>query len=148
MTEGLQGIERVLKRVHKLCTDIRHVERPMKAAGTYMIGSVQRNFNAGGRPKKWQKLAPATVAQRRRGSGKGGMKPLIDTARLRNSPAMRLRTDGVEVGTNMVQGKRQHFGYPGGKGRGHSKTPARPYMMFQTEDTEAIGKIFSRHLRG
>jgi phage gpG-like protein len=58
---------------------------------------------------------------------------------------MRLRTDGVEVGTNMVQAKRQHFGYPGGTGRGRSKTPARPYMMFQNEDQDAIGTIFSRH---
>lgn len=148
MAEGLQGIERVLKRVNKLATDIRHVERPMRAAGTYMIGSIVRNFNASGRPKKWEKLAASTVEQRRRGGGKGGMKPLINWGHLRNSSSMRLRTDGVEVGTNMDQAKRQHFGYPKGSGRGHSRTPARPFMMFQEEDTDAIGRIFSRHLRG
>jgi phage gpG-like protein len=146
MSEAIQGLENVLRRVNRLATDVRHVERPMKAAGTYMVGSVTRNFVAGGRPAKWTPLAASTVAQRRRGSGKGGVKPLVDTARLKNSTAMRLRTDGVEVGTNMVQAKRQHFGYPGDTGRGHSKTPARPFMVIQSDDPQAITMIFSRHL--
>lgn len=148
MAGGLQGIDSVLRRVGKLATDIKHVEKPMKAAGTYMIGSIVRNFNASGRPQKWTKLAASTVKARRKGKGKGGIKPLIDKGQLRNSSSMRLRTDGVEVGTNMVQAKRQHFGYPGGTGRGHAKTPARPFMVFQDEDQGAIAQIFSRHLRG
>ena len=141
----LEGIDRVLSRVSRLKRDIKHAERPMRASGVYMMGSVVKNFNAGGRPKKWQKLAASTVAQRRTGKGKGGIKPLVDSGQLRNSSSMRLRSDGVEVGTNMVQAKRQHFGYPGGSGRGHAKTPARPYMMFQDDDKDAIAKIFSRH---
>lgn len=145
---ALQGLERVLSRVNRLQRDIKHVERPMKAAGTYMVGSIQRNFNAGGRPTKWKGLASSTIRQRRKGkSGRGGIKILIDKAQLRNSHSMRMRSDGVEVGTNAIQAKRQHFGYPGGKGRGHSKTPARPFVMFQKEDPDAIATIFSRHLR-
>jgi phage virion morphogenesis protein len=135
-----------MRRVSQLRRDIKHVERPMKAAGTYMIGSIVRNFNAGGRPKKWQKLAASTVRQRRRGKGRGGIKVLVNMGQLRNSHSMRLRGDGVEVGTNMVQAKRQHFGYHGGKGRGRSKTPARPFVMFQEEDPDAIGQIFMRHI--
>ena len=144
----LEGLERVLNRTARLKRDIRQVERPMKAAGVYMIGSVVKNFNAGGRPKKWTRLAASTVLRRRKGKGKGGMKPLVDSGQLRNSSSMRLRMAGVEVGTNMVQAKRQHFGYPGGSGRGRSKTPARPYMMFQDDDSDAIAVIFSRHLQG
>jgi phage gpG-like protein len=146
MSETLQGLESVLKRSYRLATDVRQVERPLKASGTYMIGSVQRNFTAGGRPQKWTPLAASTIKQRRRGSGKGGIKPLVDTARLKNSPAMRVSPGQVEIGTNMVQAKRQHFGYPGGSGRGHSKTPARPFMVIQTEDPQAISTIFARHL--
>lgn len=146
--QGLQGIDKVLRRVGKLTTDVRQVERPMKASGTYMIGSIVKNFNAGGRPQKWKALAPSTVAARRKGKGKGGIKILVDKGQLRNSHSMRLTTQGVEVGTNMVQAKRQHFGYPGGSGRGRAKTPARRFVVFQDEDSDAIGKIFSRHLRG
>lgn len=135
--------------MNRLQRDIKHVERPMKAAGTYMVGSIQRNFNAGGRPTKWKGLAASTIRQRRKGkSGRGGIKILIDKAQLRNSHSMRMRSEGVEVGTNAVQAKRQHFGYPGGSGRGHAKTPARPFVMFQKEDPDAIATIFSRHLRG
>ena len=145
---AIEGLDRLLTRTGRLRRDIKNVERPMKAAGTYMIGSIVKNFNAGGRPKKWEKLADSTIRGRRKGKGRGGIKILVDKGQLRNSSSMRMRTDGVEVGTNMVQAKRQHFGYPEGTGRGHAKTPARPFMMFQDEDSDAIGKIFGRHLRG
>lgn len=144
----LEGLDKVLNRTARLRRDIKHVEKPMKAAATYMIGSVVKNFNAGGRPKKWAKLAESTVRGRRKGKGRGGIKILVDKGQLRNSNSMRLRQDGVEIGTNMVQAKRQHFGYPGHAGPGGAKTPARPFMLFQSEDPDAISQIFGRHLRG
>lgn len=145
MAGGLQGVERVLKRVSVLSRRLTYeIERPLKAAGVYMLGSIERNFQAQGRPTKWTKLADSTLARRR---GKRG-KILIDTAALKNSHSMRVSTKGVEVGTNKVQAKRQHFGYPGGSGRGRSKTPARPFVMFQEEDYDAIGSIFRRHVTG
>jgi phage gpG-like protein len=148
MGQGIEGLERALRRVSRLEQRITRLERPFKAAGTYTVGSVQKNFSAQGRPSKWKALAPSTIRQRRRGKGKGGVKILMDTAALRNSMSMRVRTSEVEVGTNKVQARRQHFGYPGGSGRGHSRTPARPYMMFQDPaDFDAIKYIFSRHIR-
>jgi phage gpG-like protein len=149
MSEAIEGLDRLLRRVSRLETRITgEIEKPFKAAGTYMIGSIQRNFTASGRPAKWQALAASTIAQRRRGKGRGGVKPLIDTGRMKNSESMRVGSKQVEVGTNMVQAKRQHFGYPEGTGRGHSKTPARPFMMIQDpEDYDAIKEIFSRHIR-
>lgn len=147
MSAGIQGLQAVLTRVGRLVTDIRHVEGPMKAAGVYMLGSIEKNFKAGGRPAKWEALAESTIARRKTGKGKGGAKILVDTGALKNSMAMRMTTAGVEVGTNKVQAKRQHFGFPKGSGRGHAKTPARPFVMFQDEDHDAIDAIFSRHLR-
>lgn len=143
----IEGLDRLMNRVSKIRGNVKDVDKPMRAAGVLMVGSIQKNFNAGGRPTKWPKLAASTVRQRRRGSGKGGVKPLMDTGRLRASHSFRMRSNGVEAGTNMVQAKRQHFGYPGGKGRGRSKTPARPFVMFQEEDSDAIGKLFMRHIR-
>jgi phage gpG-like protein len=149
MGQGIEGLDRLMRRVSRLESRISgEIEKPFKASGTYMIGSIQRNFTSSGRPKKWEGLADSTIRQRRRGSGRGGVKPLIDTARLKNSMDKRIRTTELEIGTRMVQAKRQHFGYPKGEGRGHSKTPARPFMMFQDpEDYDAIGRIFSRHVR-
>lgn len=147
MIGGIQGLENVLKRVAKLSTDARHVEKPLKAAGTYMLGSIEKNFKAGGRPQKWQPLSSATIA-RRRNKKKSSIKILIDTARLKNSHSMKLVSEGVQIGTNVIYAPRQHFGYKAGSGRGHSETPARPFLMFQQEDIREIGEIFTRHVSG
>lgn len=150
MSESIQGIERLFRRVSRISQNIsREIERPMKAGGTYMLGSIEKNFRSGGRPKTWQKLAASTVMQRRKGKGRGGMKVLVDTAAMKNSMSMRVRPAETHVGTNAVQARRQHHGYPGkkGAGRGHSTTPKRPFVMFQDEDYDAIGQIFSRHVR-
>ena len=147
-TGGIQGLERVIKRVHKLATDVRKPERAMRTVGTYMLGSVEKNFKAGGRPKKWEALSAATIAGRRN-KKKSSIKILIDTARLKNSMQFKADAAQVEIGTNVIYGPRQHFGYEGGEktGRGHSDTPARPFLMFQKEDIREIGEIFVRHLK-
>lgn len=146
MAEEIQGLSRLIGRVKRLATDARHVERPMRAAGEVLRRSVEQNFRAQGRPQKWTPLASATLARRRRGKGRGGPQILIDTGRLKNSMAVRLVTEGVEVGTNVRYARRQQFGYPGGAGRGHAHTPKRPFLMVQDEDIGAIGDIFRRHI--
>lgn len=140
---GIEGIEKVFNRVKRLKNAVKQVERPLRVSAVYMLGSIDKNFAAEGRPKKWQGLADSTKAQRR---GKSP-KILTDTARMRRSHSYRVTSAGAEIGTNAVQGPRQHFGYPGGKGRGRSKTPARPFLMFQEEDIREIGEIFKRHVR-
>lgn len=149
MSAAIIGIEAVLNRFAQLAAAVNDLDKPLRASGVYMLGSIERNFKAQGRPQKWQALAPSTLAQRRKGKGKGGAQILIDTARLKNSTtsasAMNVTSSGMTIGTNVIYARRQHFGYPGGAGRGRSKTPARPFLMFQTEDADAIGKIFNRH---
>ncbi|HQU86358.1 MAG TPA: phage virion morphogenesis protein [Pyrinomonadaceae bacterium] len=148
MANDIQGIENLFRRVRKLATDSRQVQKPLKAAGVVMLSSIQQNFKAQGRPQKWQKLSAATIAGRRKGKGKGKAQILIDKGRLKNSHSMKVSSGGVEVGTNVIYAKRQHYGFPGGKGKGKSKTPARPFVMFQDEDFDTIGQIFNRHIAG
>lgn len=148
MANDIQGIENLFRRVRKLATDTRQVQKPLKAAGVVMLGSIQQNFKAQGRPNKWTKLSDVTIARRRKGKGKGSAQILIDRGLLKNSHSMKVSTDGVEVGTNKIQAKRLHFGFPKGKGRGKSKTPARKFVMFQEEDFDTIGNIFNRHISG
>lgn len=143
MPSGIEGIEKLFNRVKRLKNAVKEVERPLRVSAVYMLGSIDKNFQAEGRPVKWQKLADSTKARRR------GKQPkiLTDTARLRRSHNYRITGEGAEIGTNVIYGPRQHFGYPGGKGRGRSKTPARPFLMFQEEDIREIGEIFKRHVR-
>ncbi len=146
MSAELKGIEQLFNRILIIETAAKDLEPAFKASGVYMLGSIERNFQAQGRPQKWQALAPSTLAQRRKGRGQGGAQILIDTARLKNSHSTATSSDSLTVGTNLVYAARQHFGYPGGSGRGRSKTPARPFLLFQDEDVDAIETIFNRHL--
>lgn len=147
MAEDIQGLGRLLKRVEQLATDTRHVERPLNAAGQLIVTSVEKNFQEQGRPEKWTPLSPRTIGARRRGRGRGGPRILIDSARLKNSVTHKLVAGpGVKVGTNAIYARRQHFGYPGGEGRGKAKTPARPFLMVHKEDIRDIAEIFRRHL--
>lgn len=146
MANEIQGLGRLLGRVRRLAADARNTERPRRAAGEVLRRSAEQNFRAQGRPQRWQGLADSTLSRRRRGRGRGGPQILIDTARLKNSISYRLVSEGVEVGTNVVYAPRQHFGFPGGPGRGHSRTPARPFLVVQDEDIETIAGIFRRHI--
>jgi phage virion morphogenesis protein len=147
MSAALIGIEEVLNRFAKLMAAAENLELPLKASGVYMLGSIEKNFRAQGRPKKWQALAQSTLARRKEGKGPGGAQILINDGLLKGSVTSEYQTTSstMNIGTNKVQAARMHFGYPGGTGRGHAKTPARPYLMFQNEDADAIQKIFNRH---
>lgn len=150
MAEGIEGLNQLLRRIGQMATDVKHVERPLNEAGEYLVGSVKKNFLAGGRPKKWTPLAPSTLRARRHGKGRGGAKILIDKADLMNSIDKRAVDSGggpgVQVGTGKIQARRQQLGYPGGPGRGHAHTPARTFLMVQPEDVIKIGSIFERHI--
>ena len=149
MSAAIKGIEQVLNRFLIIEASVKNLEPAFRASGVYMLGSIEKNFKAQGRPAKWQALAPSTLRQRRKGKGQGGAQILIDTAALKSSvtSAFEATNSQMKIGTNKVQAARMHFGYPGGSGRGHSKTPARPFLLFQTEDADAIEMIFNRHLK-
>jgi len=154
MPESIEGMGLLRMRLAQLATDIKRTEKPLRAAGSVLVASITKNFQAQGRPEKWKPLAASTIEQRRKGRGKGGPQILIDSGRLRNSIAYKLVSGGVTVGTNVVYARRQHFGYPMGgvgpvtPGRGHSHTPARPFMIMQPEDVTTIDKIFVKHVSG
>lgn len=151
MSQAVVGITQVINRFLIIESSLENLEPAFKASGVYMLGSIERNFKAQGRPQKWQALASSTVAGRRRGTGKGGVKILVDEGLLKGSVttagAMQTGSDSMIIGTNKDQAARMHFGYPGGTGRGRSKTPARPFLLFQDEDVDAIETIFNRHLK-
>lgn len=147
MADDIQGLNQLLRRMSQLATDTRHVESALRAAGAYLVDSIEKNFEQQGRPKKWSPLSPATLRRRRKGRGRGGPKILIDTAKMKNAIDYKVHSEGAEVGLNVVQARRQHFGYEGGSGRGHSRTPARPFVLVQDpQDIVEIGNIFRRHV--
>jgi phage gpG-like protein len=126
----INGLSALLKRMSDLAIDVRQIERPLKTAGAYMLGSIEKNFQSQGRPKRWTPLSPRTLKGRRKGrTKKRSSLILIDRARLKNSMSQKVTLAA------------------GGAGRGHSKTPSREFLLFQDpEDYDAIGGIFNRHI--
>lgn len=129
--------------------------------GEYMKGSVQANFDAGGRPQ-WEPLKFSTKvawALRRRGYwGKrgmtamgreawGGRKPLTDTTRLRRSIAYRAAARSLKIFTNVEYAAIHQFG--GAAGRGHAAhIPARPYLVFQPGDLSYFEQRLAQFVAG
>lgn len=152
-----KGLAQFERRLNKIAENITRPDAILERAGKKMVASIQTNFTQQGRPEKWSPLKPQTLKGRRRraatidtgGKGKrrGSRRILIDTGWLISSIRYVQFLNGVAAGTSVKQAKRQQFGYPGGKGRGRSKTPARPYVMLQPEDVIDISDIFSRHVR-
>lgn len=93
------------ERIQELLTGIQdrlgHMRPGMRIIGETVRTSIVRNFEVGGRPKKW----PLS----KRAEEQGGQ-TLVDTARLKNSFTVAAGDDQVAVGTNDVRAPTLHFG--------------------------------------
>ena len=159
MSSAVRGIKEVLDRFAKLEAAQNNLEKPLKAAGVYMLGSIEQNFQEQGRPEKWQALSSKTKARRRKGKGKGEAQILINNADLKNSvtneqaisvDASSMQIQQTQVGSAKIYGPRHNFGFDGVMGengkwqQGRNPTPARQFLLFQEEDKDAIETIFTR----
>lgn len=76
-------------------------EKALKECGLVLLRSIARNFKAGGRPVRWH---PSGRALREGGQA------LVDTARLKNSMAMRVLGRILRVGTNVKYARIHQLG--------------------------------------
>lgn len=146
----------------KMETNIKKPIVALKQIGAYMLGSINKNFENQGRPTKWAPLAPSTIAGRRN-KNKASIKILQDTGYLKNSITYDATDDEVKIGTNVIYGKTHQFGADiktrsssrKVSTKSHKKTstkkpyihiPARPFLLFQNEDKDAIREILIANL--
>lgn len=127
---------------------IGDVSRPLRAFGRVMARSIVENFERQGRPRAWQKLATATLRQRRRQGGpslilqdkgllRGGIRHAVDRNTLRIGVA----------GPAAVYARIQQFGGMAGRGR-QVEIPARPYLLFQREDLVEAEALIRQYVEG
>ena len=132
--ENNEQIKALLKKAGDKAKDLRI---PLKRAGILMVGSIDKNFRAEGRPDKWTPLSDMTLSLRRK-NGRGA-KILQDTGRGKGSMAYKVISNKqVEIGTDV----KYMATHQTGKGR----IPKRTFLLFQDEDNKNIVKIFSEYL--
>jgi len=134
----------------------RNLRPAMRDIGEHMLRSVQRNFDAEGRPVRWQPLAASTLmrkvgGKRRSTKKRGGLrsaaarrlrgnKILTATGRLRRSISYRASARQVLIGTNVIYAATHQFG--------RGRIPARPFLLVQDEDKQKARSILLEHVAG
>jgi phage virion morphogenesis protein len=119
----------------------------MKNVGETLLASIQRNFELGGRPKKWPGLKPSTIKQRlAQGHWPGQI--LVRhgvSGGLLGSISYRASSDQVVLSANKVYAAIHHFGGMAGRGQ-KVKIPARPFMLIQNGDWAEIKRLAGEYL--
>jgi len=143
----------------------------LKKARVWMTRSIALNFKNEGRPHKWKSLSPNTIAGRRKGS----RRILQDTGRLRLSSISQsaegnitvFRKNSLKMGSRLniasfhqegtkpytivpKNAKALSFMTTGGriftKRVRHPGLTARPFIMIQREDEQALGEIAADYM--
>lgn len=170
----IDGDEKVKALLKKAGNKAKDLKIPLKRCGILMLSSIDKNFRAEGRPKKWAPLSPMTIAMRRK-EGKGA-KILQDTGHGKGSIVYKVVSNQkVQIGTNLdymrihqtggsikipartirpVKAKALHWISDGKdvfamivhqKAR-TAKIPQRKFLLFQEDDKRNIVKIFTEYL--
>ena len=162
-----RNVEEAARQLRETEAKARDLRPVLMRFGVHMIRSIEKNFQAGGRPTPWP---PSMRAIR-----KGG-KTLIDTARLKNSIVAQVIGDRtLRVGTNVAYAAAHQFGFSGtvtvpehirmvrqafgrrlpqpvaARVRQHSRRlrlPARPFVLVQDEDLVILRQMVEAHLEG
>lgn len=125
----------------KVARKLDKTKAALTQAGLYMLGSIDKNFQQEGRPNKWAPLSKMTKALRR---GSAPFRILQNTGRLKSSIAYQVSQGQVKIGTNVEYASlMQH----GGRTKEGHKVPARPFLVFQSDDIKSIRKLFLTHVK-
>lgn len=157
ITTDLAGAQSWLRGIKMSATELTPV---LKDFGEYMVGSVKRNFAAGGRPRKWKPSLRALAT---------GGKTLVKSGRLRSSIGWQVKGGSTYVGTNVAYAKAHQFGVnktvtqtvrahsrrtKNGRRvqvRAHSRRmrlrmAARPFLKVQREDRLYMNASLRKHI--
>lgn len=146
--EFVPPLERIQSDLDAINRDLSNMRTPLRdSVRQVIIPSIDANFAAGGRPT-WQSLSPETIERRiRQGTG---TRILQETGKLRTTATQFSRW---EIGTTEAHisnwpsnvKTRAAVAEGGASGAGWSRSvniPARPFLMIQDRDGDAVEEIF------
>lgn len=136
----------VQSAIAALSARIKNLKPAFAEIGEEIAGTVREGFSASQSPwgARWKSIGQSAImgrlAHRKDSFGKrgkitakgrgyltGGVQPLLDTGRLRNSITYRASGSGVEIGTTVPYAAIHQFGGMAGRRR-RANIPARPFM--------------------
>lgn len=110
------------------------------AFGPYMLRSINRNFEAEGRPRRWRKLRPSTIRERIR-KGFGARPILKRKGKLKKGFKYQPGKTVFRLYNRVPYFPHHQFGAP----RAH--IPARRMIVLLTQDKAAFTRVARKHLR-
>lgn len=137
------------KRIAALQSGLSDLKPVLRVWGEIGVSSIARNFEEGGRPKRWKPLSPVTLALRRRrrkGTRSGRVavstKVLFVTGTL-SRVRYTVLANSVQLGTAPAARAYAAIHQYGGRAGRNRKVhiPARPYMLLQQEDIAEITRV-------
>jgi phage gpG-like protein len=158
---AFQNFPRIQAKIHALKNAGEDLSPAFELCGPYMLRSVDKNFDAGGRPEKWH--------EGKKMSGK----TLIKNSTLKQSITYKASRGGLTVSTNVPYAAIHQLG---GKIRAHTVSPkpggvlafmvhgnmvftrkpvripevtmpARPFLVVQDEDWLVMNRILMDHFK-
>lgn len=146
--EGDRSKDDYIKDLNGIIERGRDMRPVMDKIGKYLMGSTLRTFEAEGRPRKWQPLQPATIADRqRKGFGPGPI--LVRSGALKSSLTSAGDSNQIlKVGSKSLQyGSKLIYFRTHQHGDSNRNIPARVMLILQKQDRSQIGSIISRYLK-
>ena len=135
---GNVEMRRALDHYRTQVTDFSPV---FEAFAAYHRRSIQRNFAAEGRPRRWAPLQPATIQDRLRQGYSSG--PILQRSRrLMNSFLFTWRTMSYSVRNTVPWWTAHQYGYA------PRNLPARPMLVLLRQDQAQFTRLARKHLGG
>ena len=128
-------LNRALRRAARQANDLAPA---WKKIGEQLLESVQENFAAGGRPKKWTALSAGSLVSSK--AKKQGGKILQGSGKLLDSITYDADGSGVQIGSDLIYAAAHQYGA--------DHIPARPYLLIHPEDEAAMAEILEEHFAG
>lgn len=137
-----RGIEAWRERLAGFRTRATDLQPVFDEFGDYMLRSIQRNFQAEGRPQRWKPLAQSTLDQRiRQGYGRG---PILQrTGHLKRG----FRTNTSHTYLRIVNST-PYFKFHQQDRRRGQKIPRRLMVVLLDQDKAQFTQILRGHLEG
>lgn len=131
-------------RVDKLGLDIRSFREPLKRSIQQVLApSFRKNFEAGGRPTSWQKLADHTREERSKlGLSPNG--PILVRSGLLKKTIQQFNIWSIDMTKAAITDLPPKIWYGKEQQAGNidRNLPARPFVMIQDEDYDGIQAVF------